>query len=61
MAVIIFDNGGRRLGFERRQFSYLIHIPERRSGRDRRRRRDRRHEPGTELDKEKERRWIFQK
>ena len=27
---------GRRLGIERRQFSYTRHIPERRSGRDRR-------------------------
>ena len=32
----LVDNGGRRLGFERRQFSYSEHIPERRSGKDRR-------------------------
>ena len=30
------DNGGRRSGIERRQFSYNVHIPERRSGKDRR-------------------------
>ena len=30
------DNGGRRLGADRRQFSYNHHIPERRSGKDRR-------------------------
>jgi hypothetical protein len=30
------DNGDARSGFERRQFSYDKHIPERRSGNDRR-------------------------
>ena len=30
------DNLGRRLNIERRQFSYDVHIPERRSGNDRR-------------------------
>ena len=30
------DNGGRRLGIERREFSYDIHIPERRSFKKRR-------------------------
>jgi hypothetical protein len=30
------DRWGRRLGFERRRFSYTIYIPERRSGKDRR-------------------------
>jgi hypothetical protein len=30
------ENGGRRLGIKRRQFSFTQHIPERRSGRDRR-------------------------
>jgi len=30
------DNGGRRTGSDRRQFSYAGHIPERRSGEDRR-------------------------
>jgi hypothetical protein len=36
------DNGGRRSGVERRQFSYNHHIPERRSGEDRRSGLDRR-------------------
>jgi hypothetical protein len=31
MAVSQGDNGGRRLGLERREFSYDIHLPERRS------------------------------
>ncbi|MFO7707736.1 MAG: hypothetical protein R6V84_06155 [Desulfobacterales bacterium] len=30
------DNGGRRSGAERRKFSYTLHVPERRSGSDRR-------------------------
>jgi len=34
--VPLKDHGGRRSGIERRQFSYSIHIPERRSGKDRR-------------------------
>ena len=57
------DRGGRRLGIDRRRFSYTHHIPERRSGRDRRRMTDRR----AELDhsmilkrrKEEERRAAF--
>lgn len=36
------DNGGRRLGLERRRFSYTAYIPERRSGEDRRSGLDRR-------------------
>ena len=36
------DNGGRRSGFDRREFSYDTHIPERRSGKDRRSGLDRR-------------------
>jgi hypothetical protein len=32
----VHDHGGRRSGVDRRQFSYAIHIPERRSGKDRR-------------------------
>jgi len=31
-----FDNGGRRLGYERRQFDYSDYFPDRRIGRDRR-------------------------
>jgi hypothetical protein len=36
------DKGGRRTGLERRQFSYSVHIPERRSGKARRQAQDRR-------------------
>ena len=36
------DNGGRRSGIDLRQFSYAGHIPERRSGNDRRSTPDRR-------------------
>jgi hypothetical protein len=36
------DNGGRRVEIDRRQFSYDFHIPERRSGIDRKSGRDRR-------------------
>jgi hypothetical protein len=41
---ITADKGGRRLGIDRRQFSYYFHIPERRSGIDRRSGVDRRRE-----------------
>jgi hypothetical protein len=40
--INIADNGGRRKNSDRRQFSYTCHIPERRSGRDRRAGEDRR-------------------
>ena len=40
------DNGGRRLGVDRRQYSYTTHVPERRSGKDRRNGKDRRSEYG---------------
>jgi len=36
MEAQICDNGGRRSGLDRRQFSYSDHIPERRSGEERR-------------------------
>jgi hypothetical protein len=36
------DNGGTRSGTERRKFEYTAYIPERRSGRDRRKGFDRR-------------------
>jgi len=36
MTSILSDNGGRRLEIDRRQFSYDYHVPERRSGKDRR-------------------------
>jgi len=36
------DNNDRRTGIDRRQFSYYAHIPERRSGKERRDTYDRR-------------------
>jgi hypothetical protein len=44
MINIVIDNGGRRSGIERRRFSYAIHVPELRSGEDRRNSIDRRNE-----------------
>ena len=38
------DRGGRRLGIDRRRFTYTLHIPERRIGRVRRKIKDRRGE-----------------
>jgi len=43
--LVILDNGGRRSGGERRNYSYTLHIPERRSGNDRRNGSDRRKFP----------------
>ncbi len=34
--TILRDNGGRRIGVDRRSFLYSLHIPERRSHDDRR-------------------------
>jgi len=45
MKSTLIDNGGRRLGVDRRQFSYLVHIPERRFGKERRSGLDRRLKP----------------
>ena len=42
MKNILSDNGGRRIVIDRRQFVYNGHIPERRSGEDRRSGLDRR-------------------
>ena len=39
------DNGGRRSGGDRRKYSYTLHVPERRSGNDRRTLKDRRESP----------------
>ena len=39
------DNGGRRSGGDRRTYSYTMHFPERRSGEDRRKSKDRRKTP----------------
>ena len=50
------DNGGRRLGIDRREFLYAIHIPERRSGKDRRSREDRRSESSFRFSIDMERR-----
>jgi hypothetical protein len=47
MSQILHDNGGRRSGIERREFSYDAHIPESRSGKDRRSGLDRRLKPRT--------------
>jgi len=43
--VMLNDNGGRRLGDDRRFYSYNGHIPERRSGEERRSGLDRRKNP----------------
>jgi len=43
--LVILDNGGRRSGGDRRNYSYTLHIPERRSGEDRRNGSDRRQFP----------------
>ena len=45
MKQTLLDNGGRRIGIDRRQFSYTVHIPERRSGKERRSGFDRRLKP----------------
>jgi hypothetical protein len=42
MNRILPDNGGRRLGIEKREFNYDEYIPEKRSGEDRRSGKDRR-------------------
>jgi len=47
MSRILPDNAGRRLGIDRRQFSYDFHIPERRPGKERRSELDRRLKPRT--------------
>ncbi len=39
---IVSDSGGRRSGIDRRTFEYAIHLPEKRSDKDRRDRFDRR-------------------
>ena len=42
-----FDNNGRRSGIDRRQFTYAMHIPERRLDDNRRNQSDRRTKPRT--------------
>jgi hypothetical protein len=57
------DRGGRRLGIDRRRFTYTLHIPERRISGERRRIKDRRGELNHNMifkrRKEKERRAAF--
>ena len=53
------DNGGRRSGSDRRKFEYDLHIPERRSGKDRRSGIDRR-AVALSYRRDNERRRIFQ-
>ena len=55
--LIMVDNGGTRLGIDRRNFEYSAYIPERRSGRDRRKGFDRRN--SIVLRRESERRNVF--
>ena len=50
----LIDNGGRRIGVKRREFSYTNHFPNGRSEKDRRRGVDRR--SGLERRKDKDRR-----
>jgi DNA-binding XRE family transcriptional regulator len=47
IAFFIKDNEGRRLGIDRRNFSYDMYIPEHRSGNERRSGLDRRLQPRT--------------
>jgi hypothetical protein len=47
MKVLDKDNCGRRLGIDRRQFTYTMYFPERRSGKERRSGSDRRQKPRT--------------
>jgi hypothetical protein len=53
----VFDNGGRRTNLDRRRFAYSSHVPERRSGKERRSGIDRRHV--TMAKKQDERRAMF--
>ena len=47
--IISLDNGGRRSSGDRRNYSYTLHIPERRSGKDRRSGEDRRKSPRVKI------------
>ncbi len=51
--------GGRRTCIERRQFSYIVHVPERRSGKDHRSGLDRRSEKSKMRQNGVERRAVF--
>jgi len=50
---ISLDNGGRRSGGDRRNYSYTLHIPERRSGKERRSGDDRRKSPRIKMVQER--------
>jgi DNA-binding XRE family transcriptional regulator len=47
MESFVNDNGGRRLGVDRREFEYGVYIPEQRSNKERRNGGDRRLKPRT--------------
>jgi len=53
MIFFLSDNGGRRSGIARRQFSYSGHIPERRFGQDRRNGKDRRKDIPFKINKDR--------
>ncbi len=55
---ISLDNGGRRSGGDRRNYSYTLHIPERRNGNNRRCAEDRRRIPRT---KANPRNWLSER
>ena len=47
MSHVLPDNGGRRSGIERREFSFNSHIPEQKCGKEKRNGLDRRLKPRT--------------
>jgi hypothetical protein len=59
--VVFFDkdNGGRRSGIERRQFSYSSHIPERRRDEDRRTGPDRRNDINGRMETERRAAFVY--
>jgi hypothetical protein len=59
MMIFLKDKAGRRSGIERRVFLYTIHIPERRSGKERRKDLDRRDKKEFKLPIDVERRAVF--
>ena len=59
MDTILHDNGGRRSGIDRHQYLYTRHIPERRSGEERRRENDRRLKRRASKDKNLTRRTFL--
>ena len=57
MELKIADNGGNRIGIDRRKFHYTTHAPEKRSGIDRRKGFDRRNLMARK--RQSERRMVF--